>query len=242
MGSRIPDRVVEQLRDLVDNQDLVHRAIESIASYWREGDPEVAYWAFARDELQPQLGSQMLCLRSTPPNPQAPYIATHLELYVRGHRVGFYEFLTTLDGDAVQKSGGIMDDFYVAGRAAFLLERARERTPGDPEEWIGTVDVRANQDNTFLPASAAGGYATVLALARSKDEYRRHVEDFFGRMNLQAEELDDVEPLAERLAYQEVDDETLELAGALSESSPVACGAAIHTYGSDVGEEDTESL
>ena len=237
MASKIPERVVEQLRDLVDSQHLVERAVDSVTSYWRQADPEVANWSFTLDELRPRLGSQMLYIRSNSPNIEAPHVATQLELYVRDHRVGFFEFLTTLEGDVAQESGGIMDDFYVDGRAAVLIKRARNRVQGDPQEWVGMVDVRARAGNNFLPDGAVGGYATVLALVRDEEEYRRRVEEFFSRMELNVEVFDDVEPLAARLAFQEVDDETLEQAGALSESSPVVYCTTIHTYGADGDEE-----
>lgn len=234
MESRTSKGIVDELVDLVNEQDLIGRAMNAMVAYWSEADPEDVDWAFTVEELRPELGAQMLCFRSGSANVRAPYIATNLQLYVFGYQVGWYEFLTTLDGETVSEDSGVLDDYYSDGRAAALIERARERAVRDRREWIGLVGLRATPGNGFFPDWALGGFTTALALAMDENEYRQRVEAFFTDVGVDAVEFDDVEPLVKRLrAVPSVDDETLQLAVTLSDSLPVAHTSAIHSYSSE---------
>jgi len=231
--------VVEHLRGLADRQDLIGQAFEAMKSYWDDADREDVDWAFVPEELRPELGAQMLCFRGGPTNVAAPYIATNLQLYVFDYQVGWYEILTTLEGEIIQEDGSILDDYYSGGRSTLLIQRARGRDANAPREWIGLVGLKATPGNDFFPEWALGGYTTALALATDEDEYLHRVRAYFADLGVEVKELEEVEPLAERLrAEPSVDDEIVELAAALSDTSPVLHRRTIHTYGSEEDEDE----
>lgn len=239
MASSDPEEIVDELTLLVDRQNLTERAAKAMVAYWREADPDDIDWAFTLEELTPELGAQMLCFRSSPTNVRAPYVATHLRLHVYGYEVGWYELLTTLAGETIREDGAILEDFYAGGRASALIGRARERPAGERQEWIGLVGLKAMPGNTFFPEEEAGGFTTTLALARDENDYRRRVEEFFADKGVEVEEVDDVEPLTERLRTDPaIDDEALELAAALSDSSPVVHMSTIYAYSTEEGEDE----
>lgn len=224
--------LTQQLRELVDRQDLTNRAQEEMASYWREADPEDVDWAFTLQELAVEFGSQTLCFRSGRHSVEAPYIATNLQLYVFAYHVGWYELLTDLEGQVIEQTDTIFDDFFAAGRAAPLIERSRGRAAGDPREWIGLVGLRSIAGNDFFPDWAAGGFTTVVALATGPEGYRRRVEQYFREHGAEIQETDDVELLSERLRKSgPVEDEIFELAGKLSSLQPVLHSRQMYSYG-----------
>lgn len=85
--------------------------------------------------------------------------------------------------------------------------------------------------SNFFPDRALGGFTNVLALAGDEDEYRQRVAGFFADEGVEFEEVDDVEPLAERLRVDpSLHDEFLELAVTLSELVPVVHQGTIYSY------------
>lgn len=243
MVSRRSEKMVDELVDLVNRQDLIGGATKAMVAYWQEADPDDMDWAFTLEELRPELGAQMLCFQSGSVNVRAPYIATNLQLYVLGYRVGWYERLTTLGGETVSEDSTILDEYYSGGRAVPLIERARQHTLEDRQEWIGLVGLRATPGNNLFPNWAIGGFTTTLALAADEQEYRQWVERFFADKGV---EVEDVEPLVKRLSGDPsiIDNETFDLALDLSDSLPVVHASAIHSYSAEEedDEEERESL
>jgi hypothetical protein len=237
MVSRGLENIVDELVDLVNTQDLIGRVTNAMRAYWRSAIPRDIDPAFSLEEVRPELGAQMLCFRGDPTNARAPYVATNLQLYVLGYRVGWYELLTTLEGETISEDGAILEDYYAEGRSAALIKKVRERAVGDRQEWVGLVELRATPGNQFLPDWAIGGFTTAVALAANENEYRQRVTDFFTDKGVQVEELEEVEPLPQRLRGRPAaDNELLELAVALSDSLPVAHTSTIYSYGSETGD------
>lgn len=231
--------ISRELVDLADRQDLIGRTKHAMIAYLRGESADKLDWAFTLEELRPELGAQMLCFRTGSMNARAPYIATNLQLLVHDYQVGWYEVLTTPGGETIREDGRILDDYFLGGRAAALIEKARRRAVTERREWIGLVELRATPGNDLFPDWATGGFVTVLALATVEEEYRQRVESFFAETGAGVEGIEDAAPLAERLRSDpSIDEETLELAVALSESLPVARASTIYSYGAEDAVDD----
>ncbi len=88
------------------------------------------------------------------------------------------------------------------------------------QAWIGLKHVKPTSQAGVL-GDAAGAYATTLAFASSADEFRMLVEDYMAADELRVVEVEDVEPLDERVRYASPDETLLQLSKALSTEEPV---------------------
>jgi hypothetical protein len=81
------------------------------------------------------------------------------------------------------------------------------------EVWIGLIEVKphAGHDARF---NGPGAYTNMLALATSPAEYVEKVTATCNGDHLDVIEVDDVEPLRERMAKHEITEEIVNLAGA----------------------------
>jgi len=82
------------------------------------------------------------------------------------------------------------------------------------EVWIGRVKVRPAAGNDIFDG-APGAFANALTSADSLRDYRLRVETAFAHERLSVAEVDDAEPLRERMSRVHVSDEIVELGGKL---------------------------
>jgi len=82
-----------------------------------------------------------------------------------------------------------------------------------PEVWIGLIHVKpyAGHEARF---NGPGAYTNMLALATSHEEYAEKVTARCNDDQLEVIEIEDVEPLSQRMAEYEVTEEIVSLAGA----------------------------
>ncbi len=91
--------------------------------------------------------------------------------------------------------------------------------------WIGLVEVRPKPGNAIFEG-APGAFSNVLCLGRDEAEYRRRVVQVFDGLGLEVAGIMDIERLDGQLRdrrpdYDLPEDEIRDLAGQLSETSPV---------------------
>lgn len=100
--------------------------------------------------------------------------------------------------------------------------------PGDTTAWIGLVHLDGPPGHEAFEG-APGAYVNVLVLAGSKGEFEALVRATFADDGLLVDNIDDPEPLSDRLETADVVDELLELARGLSNDEPIALDE-FHTY------------
>ena len=86
--------------------------------------------------------------------------------------------------------------------------------------WIGPVEVRPKLGNAVFNG-APGAFSNVLCLARDEAEYRRMVAETLGSLGFEVKAFEDIEPFEQRRRHSPPDEEILDLAAQLSESSPL---------------------
>ncbi len=106
-----------------------------------------------------------------------------------------------------------------------------QRAKSKRQPWIGLVHVKPNRGDTVL-GSAHGAYGAVLALASNGDEFGRLVAVYMTSNDLRIIEIEDTEPLAERLQASSPDAAILALAASLSSAEPVIVDC-FDTYADD---------
>ena len=80
------------------------------------------------------------------------------------------------------------------------------------EVWIGLVEVRPTTGNDIFDG-APGAFANALTSAQSLDDYRSRIEAAFEEERLAVAEIQNAEPLRERMSRVHVKDEIVELGG-----------------------------
>jgi hypothetical protein len=100
------------------------------------------------------------------------------------------------------------------------------------EIWIGLVEVSPLEGNDIFDG-APGAFTNVLAEADGLDGFRASVLMALEREGLTVIEIEDAEPLRERLAEFEVDEEILRLA---PEAASNVVWHTFHVYESDADE------
>lgn len=89
--------------------------------------------------------------------------------------------------------------------------------------WIGLARVEPRAGNTTL-GSAAGAVVPIVALAYSQDGFVARTVAILNECDFEVAEIEDIEPIAERLNRCDVASHIVELADSLTEDSPVAFG------------------
>jgi len=97
-----------------------------------------------------------------------------------------------------------------------------------PVVWIGLIEVRPQPGNDSF-GSAKGGYVNVLALARSRQEYEKAVQLELHSLRFDVGEIEDPEPLQDRLSRVHVDPALQELGKEVEASGAARCGT-FHTF------------
>ncbi len=90
----------------------------------------------------------------------------------------------------------------------------------DRAPWIGVVDLKPKLGNSIFDG-APGAFSNVLCLARDEDEYQGMVEETFGELGFEVKAFEEIKPFEQRRRQLSPDDELLDLATQLSESSPL---------------------
>lgn len=96
------------------------------------------------------------------------------------------------------------------------------------EVWIGLVGVVPRPGNDLL-GKAKQGFVNILALAASTSEYGAQVERVLDELGLDVTEIEDSEPLSERLSKWTVDPEISRLAQEVN-STGFARFGTFHVY------------
>ncbi len=91
------------------------------------------------------------------------------------------------------------------------------------EIWIGLVGVTPQPGNNLL-GDAKGAYVNVLASATSAAKYTTKVKGALKEIGLNLIEIDDLEPLSERLSKWTVDEEIITMAQTVRKIDSVAFG------------------
>jgi hypothetical protein len=96
------------------------------------------------------------------------------------------------------------------------------------EVWIGLAGVRPRPGNEIF-GRRAGAYVNVVALADTLDDPRRVVTSHFDQLRFDVTEIEDLEPLEQRLDRHGVSEEILDLVTELSRAT-VVVNHVFHTY------------
>lgn len=96
------------------------------------------------------------------------------------------------------------------------------------EVWIGLADVRPRPGNDVFD-DAPGAYTSFVALADDRDDALRVVAFHFDRLGFETKEIEDLEPIEDRLDSHGVSDEILDLVTELSRTTAVVHGV-FHIY------------
>ena len=99
------------------------------------------------------------------------------------------------------------------------------------EIWIGLVGVTPRPGNNLI-GDAKGAYVNVLASAKSASEYTDKVERALDEVGLNLIEIENPEPLAERLSKWSVDEEIMMMAETVKKIDSVVFGT-FYEYDSD---------
>jgi len=106
MDELVPDAfrgLIDRLRQLAAEQDLIERARAGCAEWFRNGPEDLPY---ALGDVRLEFASHTLCFRNAVVS--YPYVETRLALFVGDREVGAYRLITRLDGTAA-------DDYLVFG-------------------------------------------------------------------------------------------------------------------------------
>lgn len=96
------------------------------------------------------------------------------------------------------------------------------------ELWIGLVSVVPTKDCDVLEG-AVGAYVNVLALASDASEYADLVEKALAKLHIIVDEIEVVEPFAERRSCGNPDPAVVDMAMSISGSEPVQFGT-FHSF------------
>lgn len=107
-----------------------------------------------------------------------------------------------------------------------ILSEANRELP--KEVWIGLVGVVPRPGNDLL-GNAKQGFVNILALARTKSEYRSEVGRILDELGLDVSEIEDSEPLSDRLSKWTVDPDILALAEEVNSTGFARLGT-FHVY------------
>ena len=96
------------------------------------------------------------------------------------------------------------------------------------EVWIGLAKVKSIYPESIIDANSA--YVNVLALARSRSDFRRKVNIAVANKELLLMRMEDIEPLISRIENFKVPKVILDLAKQLVDFPSMAAFAKFHTY------------
>ncbi|MEL7306225.1 MAG: hypothetical protein AAGJ56_10390 [Myxococcota bacterium] len=91
--------------------------------------------------------------------------------------------------------------------------------------WIALVEVRPRAGKEQLLDGALGAYVSVVALAENAHDYQTRARSLLSGMGFDVTEIENVEPLADRVAHTRPEQAVLDLASQLTPNNPVAVGA-----------------
>lgn len=97
------------------------------------------------------------------------------------------------------------------------------------EVWIGLVGIIPQEGNESLGVHAAGAYVNVLSLARDRNDYQQIIESEFGKRGFQVFDLEDVEPLQDRVQKYDVERSVIELGEEVTRTGRIQYGT-YHTF------------
>lgn len=89
--------------------------------------------------------------------------------------------------------------------------------------WIGLIEVVPREGSDFL-GSAEGAFVNVVALASNASDYRESVERAVNELGLDLVDVEDAEPLSNRLKKWTVDEEIRDMAETVKRLGSVAFG------------------
>lgn len=98
--------------------------------------------------------------------------------------------------------------------------------------WIGLVHVKPVTETSPLGTST-GAFSPVVALATSSDDFARVVHREVSAYGMVVIEIENVEPLSDRMRTGEPDPALVRAAAALSSEAPIAIGV-IDSYTEDL--------
>lgn len=91
------------------------------------------------------------------------------------------------------------------------------------DTWIGLAHVRPHEGNVSLQGGK-GAFVPIVGLASSADDLASLAATLLHYHQFEVIEVNDIEPLSERLANHSVEDEMLEIAGKLSHHDRIGIG------------------
>jgi hypothetical protein len=97
------------------------------------------------------------------------------------------------------------------------------------EVWFGRVHVKPRPGSTFLGKDGKGAYINMLAWAANSSELEDEITKALNHYGLDLEEMEDFDPLSERIMYADVHAELIRLAEEVRETGQVRFGK-IHIY------------
>ena len=93
----------------------------------------------------------------------------------------------------------------------------------DKQVWIGLVGADQREGVSFL-GDAKGGYVNVVASAANAGEFERKVKRALDELGLELIDIDDAEPLAQRLSRETATEEVSNMAKTVRKLDSVAFG------------------
>jgi hypothetical protein len=99
-----------------------------------------------------------------------------------------------------------------------------------PELWIGLVEVRPVDREAY---GAAGAFTNIVTWARDSDEFRRKAETIAATLDLYVAEIEDAEPLSDRIAKHSLSDEIEDMIQRAEFNPQAIVYGTFHRYPSD---------
>jgi hypothetical protein len=100
--------------------------------------------------------------------------------------------------------------------------------------WIGMVEVKCPPQNDILDG-AKGAYVNIVAPAASEKDFYHQVEKAVKSLDLNLVNIDDAEPLSQRMTDYQVDEEIEKIAQEATEQNSLRFGT-FHTFVDDKDE------